>query len=426
MHLPRKSNQLKVELSGENSLRAQHYPTEYFHNPSINKPLAEIYADLDRYSYEYFGESDDARLEVIDFIVPLPPLYYEGKFIKGIFFSQAVDWLIERFPQLPQFFHSLSYSMGCSYPWSLKADGLMVLYQNSDREAWFRQNSPDRANQILLPLEEPDFTNEYSIAPLPNLAKDIDLLSVSRFLDQKNLPFIAKALRIYRQKYSHAPIRLTLIAGKNYDVNFVGLADYELAELSKMEQILGCLRDYVHLVPRVVHHYQELPSFYSRAKGYVLGSLIEGKNRSLSEAISCNLPALVCTEFNQYARGSDGAFPCGAGHYADFDPESFADGIYHLLQNPDQFQPRQQFLRHSGRRNFLNICIDRLPYYAENLPEFKPGHHWQNLWLDLAMQHNYQLSLVQFLDGGNHLAAPRIQGITQIERSLTYYFDKFS
>ncbi len=414
-----------MEWNGIISLRAQRYPTEYFHNPSVNKPLAEIYADLDSYSYEFFGD-DPTRLQAIDFIQVLPPLFYEGKLLKGVFFSQAVDWLIERFPQLPQFFHSLAYSMGCSYPWSELADGYLVLYDNPEREAWFRANNPQKAEKILLPLEEPDFTNEYAIAPVPNLAKDIDILAVSRFLDQKNLPFIAKSLRIYRQKYDHAPIRLTLIPGRNFDVNFHGLDDYELAQLAQMEDILGCLRDYIHLVPRVVHHYQELPSFYSRARGYVLGSLIEGKNRSLSEALSCNLPVLTCSEFNQYARGADGAFPKGAGLYANFEPESFADGIYSLLQNPDQFSARKEFLGQSGRRNFLNTCLDYLPYYAQNLPEFQPGHHWQNLWLDLAMQQNYQLSLIQFLDGGNHLAAPRVQGIEQIEQTIAAYLRKFS
>jgi glycosyltransferase involved in cell wall biosynthesis len=379
------------------------FPTEYFHNPGVNKPIEEIYADLDGYSYEFFGE-DSNRLSAIDFIQVLPPLFYEGKFIKGVFFSQAVDWLIERLPQLPQLFHSLAYSMGCSYPWSEQADGYLVLYDNPQREAWFRKHNPAKAHKILIPLEEPDFTNEYAIAPMPHLPKDIDLLAVSRFLDQKNLPFIAKSLRIYRQKYAHAPIKLTLIPGRNFDVNFQGLEDYELTELRKMEEILGC----------------------SRARGYVLGSLIEGKNRSLSEAMSCNLPLLTCSEFNQYARGEAGAFPKGAGLYANFEPESFADRIYTLLQNPDQFAPRKEFLRTSGRRNFLNTCLDYLPYYAQNLPEFKSGNHWQNLWLDLGIQHNYQLSLIQFLDGGNHLAAPRVQGINDIEKTIAGYLRKFA
>lgn len=404
-------------------MREIRYPTAYFHQPQIDKPLAQIYEDLDAYTYEFWGD-EPQRLEILDFIVPLPPLWYEGKFIKGIFFSQGVDWLLQRFPRLPDFFHSLAYSMGCSYPWSKLADGYLVLYCNPEREAWFRSHRPDLADKILLPLEEPDFTHGYAIAPVPNLPKDIDLLAVSRFLDQKNLPFIAKALRIYRQKYSHAPIRLTLIPGRNFDVNFRGLEAYELAELAKMEQILGCLREYIELIPRVVHHYQEMPSFYSRAKAYVLGSLIEGKNRSLFEAISCNLPAIVPRQFNQYARGDDGAFPQGAGIYADFEPEAFADGIYTLLQNRDQFQPRHAFLQHSGRRNFLSICLAKVPYYQENLAKFDHNLSWQHPWLDLAMYHNYQLSTTQFLDGGNHLAAPRVQGLTAIERQLEIYFQR--
>jgi hypothetical protein len=41
------------------------YPTEYFCNPQVTKPLAEIYADLDAYTIEYF-EDEPAFHERID------------------------------------------------------------------------------------------------------------------------------------------------------------------------------------------------------------------------------------------------------------------------------------------------------------------------------------------------------------------------
>jgi hypothetical protein len=52
-------------------------PSEYFSNPQIRKPRAEIYADLDAYSMEYFAD-EPAFHERSDLWVLLPPLRYEG------------------------------------------------------------------------------------------------------------------------------------------------------------------------------------------------------------------------------------------------------------------------------------------------------------------------------------------------------------
>ena len=56
------------------------YPVEYFENPNIDKPIEEIYSDIDAYSGEFF-EDQEIRMHT-DLMVILPPLKYEGKVTK--------------------------------------------------------------------------------------------------------------------------------------------------------------------------------------------------------------------------------------------------------------------------------------------------------------------------------------------------------
>lgn len=422
---------------------AGRYPVDYFSNCGIHKPLAEIYADLDAFTMEYF-EDEPAFHERIDVWVLVPPLLYEGHFLKGIFFSQSVDFLHKLYPQLPQLFFSIANSQWCNYPWSRQADAYFTLYPNPRREAWFRKTNPQRAGKILIPLQDADFTHEYAMAPVPFVPKEYDVICVSRMHDLKNLPTIAAALKVYRQKYR--PIRMVLVVGKAFDLNFNGLTEGELAELRKVETILQHPRDYIEFVPQA-RHADELPGYYSRAKLCVLGSLIEGKNRALFEAASCNTPAVCFRQFNQYARGarrdadeppsSDRtpesgnpdvpapAFPEGAGLYApEFDAEALADTFHQLLQNETAFRPRRRFLETSGRKNFLNGCVERFPYYRTALPDYVPGQHAGNLWLDLAVQANYQLSLFDFLYDRNHRLS-HVRGLKAVDDMFRFYLGRF-
>jgi glycosyltransferase involved in cell wall biosynthesis len=417
------------------------YPREYFANPRIDKPLAEIYADLDAYTMEVFAD-EPAYHEHVDLWVLLPPLGYEGRFLKGILISQGVDYLCERFPRLPQLFFTLATSRWSAYPWSRRADGYLALYANPHREAWFRRTHPDRADKILLPLQSADFTHDYALAPVPFLPKDFDVICVSRLHDLKNLPLIASALKVYQRKYR--PIRMALVAGKEFDLNFKGLDPEEQAELRKVEEILEHPHDYIEFIPRV-KYFEQLPGYLSRSRLYVLGALLEGKNRALYEAMSCNTPVVCFRQFNQYARGDEAvsgqrsavshasgpertrapAFPEGAGLYApEFDAESLADTFHEVLQNETSFHPRRRFLEVSGRKNFFNQCVDAFPYYRTELPDHRAGQHVQNLWLDLAVQANYQLSLLDFLYDRNPRLS-RLHGVQTIDEILAFYFSRF-
>jgi hypothetical protein len=119
------------------------------------------------------------------------------------------------------------------------------------------------------------------------------------------------------------------------------------------------------------------------------------------------------------------AFPDRAGLYApDFDAESLADTFHQVLQNETSFHPRRRFLETSGRKNFLNRCLDSFPYYENALPDYARGQHVGNLWLDLAVQANYQLSLIDFLYARNHRIS-HVRGLKAIDDMLRFYFGRF-
>lgn len=387
----------------------------YLHTAQIHKPIEEIYADLDAFSWEIF-EDQPSRFDTISFYVLLPPLVYEGQFIKGLYFSESVGFLTQQFPQLSPMFFSFAYSPGCSYPWAPVADAYSSLYHNPQRNAWFRNTYPEKALKPLIPLQDTDFINEYLISPRNVPHKDIDLLSVARLSPEKNLPFIAQALKVYRQKYPQNRIMLTVVTGQEFDPNTLqGLDEYALAEWRKIEAILDRPQEYIKLVPRV-DYYQEISFYYSRAKAFVLGSLLEGKNRGITEAMCCNVPVICFKEFNQYARGEADIFPPGAGLYSPFDPEALADTIHTVLNHLTEFKPRLNYLKYFGRKNFFNTCIDSFPYYQHHVPDYLPGHAFDNLWLDLAIQQNYQVSLSDFVYGRSRFS--HIRGLNNIQQIL--------
>lgn len=377
-------------------------PEYFYSNPNLeeDKSIEEIYQEIQLYSGEFTSSDCLHFREQTDFMIPLPPLYYEGKFLKGLFLSQGVDYIHSLFPRINELFFSMAYSMWGSIPFSEKAEILLTCYENKKRERWYKKTFPARKNAIFLPLQDADFTNEYLVSPQFGTDKDIDILCISRVANTKNLPLLLEALMLYHKKYKKR-LKATLITGvknKNFDKN-------ELAIISQLEKIAGGkeeLDKYIEILGKI-NYGRDINTYYTRAKLLVLASIYEGKNRSINEACCCNTPVVTFKDFNKYIRGNAEAFPEGAGIYApEFSAASLCDTIHEALKNIDKFTPRRSYLRENGRLNFLNKCIDNIPYYKENLPEYKKGRIQDNLWIDLAMQDNYQLSFNQFLYGANY------------------------
>lgn len=393
------------------------YPVEYFRNPNINKQLEEIYDDIDAYSGEFF-EDEELRMNT-DFIVVLPPLKYEGITTKGIFMSQGTDYVYKIFPNIGKLFFSMAYTMWSSYPWSKNADVYLTCYKNPKREEWYFKKHPEKKDKILIPLQDADFTNEYLLAPTFNTPKDIDILYVSRLADVKNIHVFIEALKKYREKYNEK-LRATMLLGSSPD-NKKPKAQEILKEIKHR---YGDITEYVTLIERVA--YKDISKYYTRAKFTVLTSLIEGKNRTIQESMSCNTPIIVFKDHNKWARGEHELFYGNSGLYVpEFSAESLADTIYSGLQNYNgKFKARRNYLKYYGRKNFINTCIDNIPYFKENLPEYQEGNIQSNLWVDLAMQDNYQISFIDFLYGKN----PAIQHVKFNEKQhslIDFFYSRF-
>lgn len=376
-------------------------PSYFYDNPNLEneKSLEQIYEEIQYYSGEFFPDNIINIKTQTDFILPLPPLYYEGKFLKGMYMSEGVDYIHTIFPRINELFISMAYSMWSSIPYSEKAEVYLTCYTNPSRELWYKTKYPEKSNKTFIPLQDADFTNEYLIAPAFGVKKDIDVLCISRLSKVKNLPILLKALIHYEKKYG-TRLKTVLITGKRNSI----YTTEEKNVLKELIEIAGGKRNlnkYIKMEGFVMYG-QELSKYYSRAKVLALTSIYEGKNRAINEANSCNTPVVVFKDLSKYTRGVDSAFPLAAGMYApEFTYESFAETLHCALNKLHSFSPRRSYLRENGRKNFLNYCIDNIPYYRENLPEYVPGKAMENQWLDLAMQANYQISLNDFLYGKN-------------------------
>ncbi len=404
------------------------YPREYFKNPNINKSLEEIWDDIDAYSGEFFEDETDLHKK-IDFIIPLPPLNYKNKITKGVVFSQGMEYLLKLYPRLQEIFFCGAYTMWSSYSWCDKADFYLTCYENKAREEYYKNKYPNKRNIIFVPLQDADFTNEYIMAPTFYEAKTIDVLTVSTPLEVKNLPILAQAIKIYEQKYNTTP-KVTFILGSNLitkDSN--GKLDYsnELErnknQLRQVEEILGDSINKIDFIPYA--NYYDLAKYYSSAKCCVLTSLIEGKNRSLNEAMSCNTPVVVFKQHNQWARGNHPIFFGNSGELVEeFTPEALADTLYKVINNYKNYDARKNYLLNNGRKNFINKLLSCIPYYKENIPDYKEGYIHENLWIDLACQENYQLGFYQFLYGKNSVIQ-HARGLERIDFLVKFFYSRF-
>lgn len=394
------------------------YPVEYFENPNINKPIEEIYKDIDAYSGEFFEDEEYFRKRT-DFFVILPPLKYEKITTKGIFMSQGVDYLYKLFPNINKIFHSMAYTMWSSYPWSEKADVYLTCYKNQKREDWYFKEHPEKKSKILIPLQDADFTNEYFMAPAFNTLRNIDLLYISRISRVKNLPILVEALHIFEKKYNRK-LKVTMINGSSSDNQSQEAKNI----LNEIETKYGKLENYMTIIDNV--DYSAMSKYYSSAKFTVLTSLIEGKNRTIQESMSCNTPVIVFKDHNKYARGEHELFYKDSGLYVnEFTAEALADTIHNGLENYfGRFFARRNYLKYNGRKNFVNMCVDSIPYYKENLPEYEKGRIQDNLWVDLAMQDNYQISFNDFLYGKN-LAIQQVKVNEEKHSLIDFFYSRF-
>ena len=409
-------------------MKNNRWPVSYFQNPNVQKPIEEIWEDIDGYTFEEQYEPE-AQHEKIDFVIPIPPLRYKNKVLKGLFYSQGVDIIIEKYPRLKEIFFPIANSMFSSYPGSEHADCFFTCYRNNEREKYYKEKYPEKKDIIMLPLQDADFLNENRMAPSFNTPKTTDIFCVSTAFPVKNIPIIARALKIYEEKYKkRLKVKYTigardLIVNPDKSLNYSKLRASAQGQLKEVEEILGDVGKYIEFYPYIEN--KDLMKYYTSAKCCILASLLEGKNRFISEAMSCDTPIIVFKDFNKYSRGNHPIFFENSGEYVpEFTPEALANTIHKVLLNPSRYEPRKNFLKYFGRRNFLKTCLENIPYYAENIPDYDADKILDNIWLNLAMQRNYQLSMYDFLYGRN-TAIQHVRGMKNIGSLVDFFYSRF-
>lgn len=405
------------------------YPYDYILNPEPNKTKEEMWDIIDGWTQESTFEKEGQESE-IDFIVPFPPLQYKNKTIKGVFFSQAVDKIVERWPKIKEIFFPVANSMFSGYPQSEYADYYFTCYKYPEREKYWRKKHPNKKNVIILPLQDADWTNEYDMAPSFNTPKDTDIFCVTTPYPFKNIPMFAQALKAYETKYSkrlkvkYALGNKAVIKHKDGTIDYSQIRQDAKEQMDKLFEILKNPYDYIEFYPWIDR--MELPEFYTRSKCCVLCSIMEGKNRFIQEAQCCDTPIVLFKIHNQFVHGKHPIIYKNSGEFApEYTPEAMADAIYKVISNYEKYCARENYLKYNGRKNFINTIIDMNPYYRRNLPDYKKGKIQENIWVDLAMQADYQLSFIDFLYGKN-IAIQHRRGIEDIKSLIEFFYSRFN
>jgi len=402
-------------------------PSQYFFDSSPDHNPEDVFRAFDGFADETFVDEPESYHNLIAWVV-LPPMHYEGKLVKGILISASIELLIEKRPELCELFHTVATPRYPNIPWSQSADYLMYAYDCPARYDWFYKEYPHRQYQLLIPFEhEADAIHEYYVAPYSlSVEKSIDILCISRLFEQKNLPLVLSAASLYCEKYSCSELNMTIVFGCPINEDFVFLSDGEKDQYLELQKML--LEVHSSLKVTIINHIPygpELFKLYSQAKVYTVGSLLEGKNRSQREAQFCDTPVVMFEAFNQYIRGNEKIFPDGSGLLApEFTAESLADTWYQVLQNPEAFKPRKNALKNYGKKNYFNRLLSHLPYYQEEIPDFDGSSAISNLWLDLAIHSNYQLSLHEWIYG-NRFDLTYAHGVDAALKLMDQYLDLF-
>jgi glycosyltransferase involved in cell wall biosynthesis len=375
-------------------------PEKYYSDPCSTYNPHEMYRIMDEFTQENFSDQPKNYEEMQSWVL-LPPMHYEGKLLKGLLVSSSMELLLDKRPETSELFYTVTSPRCQGIPWSESSDILLYTYDNPDRKQWFYETYPHRHSQVLLPFEhEVDFINEAHVRPSwAYVDRDIDLMCVSRLFPQKHGWMIIEAASTYVRKYQpDKPFHMVFVIGSEFDEQFKGISENEATEFKKMQAAILAAPDNmtVELIQRCDH--ATLIELYSHSKLYCMGSLIEGKNRSQREAMYCNTPVVLFDKMNQYIRGPEPLIPKDAGLTApEFTIDSLADTFHQVYAHYDRFSPRKAALSVYGRKRYFNAMVQGVPDYVNDIPDLLEVDPYDNLWLDLAIHANYQLSLHDFL-----------------------------
>ena len=390
---------------------------EYYKNPNINKPIEEIWEDINLYTNEVLpDDSLERKVSKNTVNVLLPPMKAGNKLIKGLISSQGIDYLHTIYRDLDDYFYTIANSMWGSFPYSTKAKAIYTLYPNKEREEYYKKTHADNL-QLIIPYQDADFTNEYMLYPI-DIERDIDVLTVGRVNEGKNIDILLKALMYIDKKYNKK-LHAVWLVGSNIEEQKDRKAYQDLLSIAGSEEKFG---EYIEIIPKV--DYQNLYMLYSRSKLTSLTSIFEGKNRSIQESLLCNTPVICFSCFNQYIRGNTPILPEGCAYYVDeFSPEAFGEKLYGLIDSGEiNYNTRESALKHFGRAKGVENIVKSIPYFQENIPGLFEEEFLDNRFLNQNIYNTIGKSLQQFL----YDAAPTMTDFISEQNNYKLYSYQFN
>ena len=307
-------------------------------------------------------------------------------------YTAAINELIQRYgiglywspnPLMPNVFLTLNESPNCTFAatifdlipavmethfrkhWPARMmrlfkEKLNVLVSNYDlflhiseqtQSDFLRVLSVNDKRHVVTPLAADDAFRPY---PFPKIPADTDyVLYPGGFDPRKNMDRALEAFAAMKKKHSGdnriAQTELVIVCHKE--------AASE-AELRKHARKLG-IDDHLRLTVYVSEI--ELLSLYQKACCLFFPSLYEGFGLPVLEGLACGLP-IACSKTS--------SLPEVAGtlaHYFDpQDVDAMADGLYHALTEPTDFDSRMQRCRHAKRFSWQKTARATLAAFADS------------------------------------------------------------
>jgi phosphatidylinositol alpha-1,6-mannosyltransferase len=146
-------------------------------------------------------------------------------------------------------------------------------------------------------------------------------VTVGSLVPVKGYDLVLRALAITRQMAPHIDFRLRIVG--------VGPLRQQLARLTEKLGLMG----YVEFVSEVPH--EQLPSVYSNAHAFVIGSWHEAQCMAALEAMSCGLPWIGPRVGALADAAAASAVERSGVSVTRRTPQAFAQAIHYMLTRPD-------------------------------------------------------------------------------------------
>lgn len=262
------------------------------------------------------------------------------------------------------------YSLVLEPCWSGYQDRRFLNYLGSDLTVVVQAPHPFdfdfisslHSNLYPIRLGAGDWVDSRLFRPSANQAPRYDLVMVSSWNPVKRHTDLFSALKTLNDS-GYGPLRIALVGSPT------------VWSRSKIESLIARygLTEWCTVYENIPH--KEVAAIVRSSKAFVLTSRQEGANKSLYEALFCDTPVLVCATHR-----SVNPDHIGPEVGIRFQPNRLHEGIRTILKDPNQFEPRDWAVRHTG----WPVATDRLNKVLRNM-EIEAGRPWTQ---DIVAKYN--------------------------------------